>query len=48
MQWAKEKGQKDKPLSTKHYIENKDAATRDPIKSQEWVPASLVTPAVLL
>ena len=31
-QWPKEKAQKDKQRSTKHYKENKDQATQIPLK----------------
>jgi hypothetical protein len=32
-QWPKEKGQKDKQLSTQNYTENKDRATRTTLKT---------------
>ena len=33
-QWPKEKGQKDKQRSTKHYTETKDRVTRTPLKTE--------------
>ena len=55
-QWPKEKGQKDKQRSTKHYTETRDRVTRTPLKTggelrfsgRETVPVPLVATVVLI
>ena len=39
IQWPKEKGQKEKQLSTKHYTENKRLNNRIPTKTRGWTKA---------
>ena len=52
-QWPKEKGQKDKQISTKHTNKTRDQVTRPPLKTGDvlkgkTVPVPLVAPELLI